>query len=302
MKLATTTGDFDRYCESYLDRVKYVCEAGFRYLDLSLYKVAENDPLILSEDWTETVAELKGYAEANGLRFVQCHAPDTNSLDPQQFERAVAWNLRAIAVCGALGIPNMVIHSGWDKNATKEEWFAGNKRFFERLLDAAERHRVNLLHENTTSANMPWFYPKSGAEMREFSEYVNHPRFHSCWDTGHANAEGNQYEDILALGEDLYALHINDNRGQKDEHLIPYFGTVNMDEIICALREINYQGVFSFESGSTLRPKKYWLGNRRSFERETRLAEPTLEMQRTLEKFMYQVGKHILGAYDLFEE
>lgn len=301
MKLATSTGDFDLYCDTYLERIKQVHNAGFKYIDLSLYTVSENDELIICDNWQKTVAEIKEYAKSNNIQFVQCHSPNTNPIDPEQFEKAVKWNIRAIEICGMLGIPNMVVHSGWDKNATKEEWFERNKYFFEQLFDAMEKNNVNVLHENTTNANMPWYYPKKGSDMVEFSKYVNHPMFHSCWDTGHANVEGNQYDDILTIGDDLYAIHFNDNRGKQDEHLIPYFGTMNPDEIMCALKDINYKGIFTFESGSTLRPKKYWLGNRREFGGENRISNPTLQMQAELEKFMYLVGKHILSAYNEFE-
>lgn len=301
MKLATSTYDFDRFCGNYLDRIKYVYDAGFKYIDLSLYTVSENDALIISDDYQKTVDRIIKYAQEKNIQFVQCHSPDTNPLDKNQFEKAVKWNIRAIEICGALGIPNMVVHSGWDSNATKEEWFKRNKAFFERLFEPMEKHNVNVLHENTTSANMPCYYPKTGVDMAEFSAYVNHPMFHSCWDTGHANIEGNQYEDILSLGNDLYAIHFNDNRGSQDEHIIPYFGTLNIDEIMCALKEINYKGAFTFEAGSTLRPQKYCLGNRHEFSKEKRLSEPTFEMQFELEKFMYHVGKHILNSYGEFE-
>lgn len=301
MKLATTTEDFNKYCDTYLERVKCVHEAGFKYIDLSLYTVKENDELLISDGWEATAKELLDYAKANGMEFVQCHSPNTNPIDEAQTEKAVALNIRAIEVCGFFKIPAMVVHSGWDKNATKEEWFARNKAFFDRILPTAEKYHVCICHENSTSVNIGGVYPKTGAEMREFSEYVGHPLFHSCWDTGHANIEGSQYEELLTIGDDLKAVHINDNRGERDEHVIPYFGTVNMDEIMTALKEIDFKGPFTFESGSTLRPNKYWLGNRKQFDKSTRLAKPTVEMQFELEKFMYLVGKHILSAYDEFE-
>ncbi len=40
MKPATTC-DFDRFCDNYLDKVKCVHNAGFWYIDLSLYAVKE---------------------------------------------------------------------------------------------------------------------------------------------------------------------------------------------------------------------------------------------------------------------
>ena len=302
MKLATTTCDFDGYADGYLAKLRHVAEAGFRYIDLSLYTVEPDDALLLSDDWEKNLDDLQACAAELGLTFVQCHSPNTNPIDPTQAERAVAWNRRSIEICGRLGIQNMVVHSGWDPQATREDWYVRNKHFFTQLFDAMEKWNVNVLHENTTSANMPWFYPKTGAEMRAFSEYVHHPLFHSCWDTGHGNVEGAQYDQILAMGDDLRAVHINDNRGAQDEHVIPYFGTVNMDEILHALIDVGFRGPFVFESGSTLRPSDCWVGARHAFPRDTRLAEPTLAMQKSLEKFMFDVGAYMLTTYGLYEE
>ncbi|MBQ1950343.1 MAG: sugar phosphate isomerase/epimerase [Clostridia bacterium] len=303
MRLATTTGDFGRFCEEHLDRIKHVHAAGFRCMDLSLYTVREGDELLVLEDWRKTASRIKDYADRNGIEFVQSHGPGLNPLESDaSFENAVALTIRAIEVCGELGIPNMVVHPGWDSNATKEEWFVKNKQFFARLFPAMEKANVNVLHENTTSANMSCYYSKTGKEMREFSEYVNHPLFHSCWDTGHANIEGSQYDEILAIGDDLLAVHINDNRGAQDEHIIPFLGTLNMDEIMHALKDVGFKGCFTLEAGSTLRSKHYWLGNRHGFEKDTRLANPPLILQQHLEKFMYCVGEYILTTYGVFEK
>ena len=303
MKLATTTADFGRYTIDHLQRVKYVEEAGFKYIDLSMYTPRENDGLFFTDDWKKTAEALKSYAEEKGLHYVQAHGPNSNPLKSQEdFDYAVEITTRAIEICSYLGIPNMVIHPGWDKDATKEEWFVKNKHFFEKLFPVMEKCNVNVLHENTTNANMPWYFSKTGKEMREFSDFVNHPMVHSCWDTGHANIEGQQYDEILAIGDDLYAIHFNDNRGKQDEHIIPYLGTMNCDEIINALLDIGFKGPLTFEAESPLRPSKYWLGKRKIFEKDVRLAEPPLCLQQEIERFMYSVGKYILSAYDLFEE
>ena len=165
-----------------------------------------------------------------------------------------------------------------------------------------EKNQVNVLHENTTSVNMSWYFPKTGAEMKEFAKYIDHPLFHACWDTGHANCEGNQYQEIMDIGEELYAVHINDNRGFQDEHIIPFMGTVNMDEVMHALLDVGYKGYFTLESGSSLRSSNYWLGHRKAFEQDNRLANPPLYLQKELERFMYKTGKYILETYGVFEE
>lgn len=50
LKLATTTEDFSRFCEDYLDCVKLVHAAGFQYIDLSMYKIQENDALLIQKN------------------------------------------------------------------------------------------------------------------------------------------------------------------------------------------------------------------------------------------------------------
>ena len=166
-----------------------------------------------------------------------------------------------------------------------------------------ERNNVNVLCENSTQRNTAGMYSaNTGTDMKEFIEYVNHPLFHACWDTGHANCEGAQYNEITALGTDLYALHINDNRGTADEHLLPYLGTMNLDEIMNALIDIDFNGYFTFEASSSLRPSKFWLGDRMIYEKDTRLSESQLFMQKHLEKLMYEMGVYILKQYNCFEE
>lgn len=303
MKLATTSGDFDRFCEGYLERIKNVHKAGFKYIDLSLYTIRENDELLVLDNWKSAAKEISEYAKQNDIQFVQSHAPDVNPLKGDDaFRYAVEKTERAIEICSYLNIPCTVVHPGWDENASRDEWFEKNRRFFRELFPVMESTGVTVLHENTTNANIPWYFSKTGKDMREFSEYVNHPLFHSCWDTGHANIEGNQYDEIIEIGDDLRAVHINDNRGAQDEHIIPFLGTLNMDEVMCALKKINFKGCFTFESGSTLRPANYWLGNRRSFDGDNRLLNPPVELQSELERFMYNAGVYILKSYGEYEE
>lgn len=298
MKLATMTGVFARYCSSYIDQIRHIYEAGFRYVDLTLDNIKENDELMLSAHWREKAAEINAFMKDMGMEFVQSHAPSTNPMKSKEaFEEDVRKTSRAIAVCGALGVPQIVVHAGCRKDATKEEWYAENGRFFKKLLPVAEENHVMILHENTTSINIPHFFTKTGKEMRAFSEYINHPLFHSCWDVGHAKLEGPQYEEILALGDDLRGVHIHDNR-QRDEHIIPFFGTINMAEVMQGLIDIGYAGAFTFEAPATLLHGAW----RPNFKEDKRLLEPTIKMQKALEKFLYTVGEHILKTFDAFEE
>ncbi len=304
MKIATTTGDFSKYYASDIDRIRGLHAAGFRYIDLDMYTFTP-DCAYMNDGWEKAVDELKAEAERLGMTFVQAHSQGGNPLDPDSahVEFLVDATNRSIEICQRLGVKNTVVHSGFAKEMSKEEWFERNRSFYRRLFPAMERCGVNVLIENSTAANMKErYFTNSGKDMVEFLKFVDHPLLHACWDTGHANCEGSQYDDIMTLGNELYAIHYNDNHGKRDEHLIPYLGTLNHDEVINALVDVGYKGYFTLECCSSLISKEYWLGGRRDFDRDTRLAEPPLFMKERTEELLYDTAKYILTSYDLFEE
>ena len=303
MRIATTTGYFSFFCKTDEERIRELHRAGFRYIDLNMYSFTP-DCAYMSENWREEVYKIKRLAEELGMEFVQAHSQGGNPLsdDKAHVEFLIASTLRQIEICEILGIGNTVVHPGYKPGVSKEEWFKLNKELYEKLLPTVEKCGVNILCENSTKANMgDMYFLITGKDTREFVDYVGHPRLHVCWDTGHANCEGNQYEDILALGDQLYAIHYNDNRGTMDEHVAMYVGTLNHDEVINALIDVGFKGYFTLECDSTLRKSNYWLGQRRPYEKDRRLAEPQLFMQRKIEELMYETAEYILKSYNLNE-
>lgn len=304
MKIATTTEDFSRFCDNDFDRIRELHRAGFRYIDLSMYTLTPSC-VYMQDGWQDTVYELKSLADSLGMKFVQAHSQGGNPFSgvKEKDDFIVDATIRSIEICEVLGIKSTVAHPGFGVGLSKKEWFRLNKEFYSKFFPVMERCGVNLLCENSTSANTKdMYYINSGADMREFIEYVNHPLFHGCWDTGHANCEGNQYDDILALGDEIYAIHYNDNHGDRDEHVAPFFGSLNHDEVISALREADFKGYFTLECGATLIKYDQWPIRRRRFEGNSRLREPKLFMQRGLEALMYDTAKWMLSEYGLFEE
>jgi sugar phosphate isomerase/epimerase len=59
---------------------------------------------------------------------------------------------------------------------------------------------------------------------------------------------GDQGEYIRGCGAKLIALHIADNLGERDDHMLPHSaGTVDWSDVVSALREVGYSGLFNFE-------------------------------------------------------
>ena len=304
MKIASTTGDFKTLPkDDHLERVRHVAKAGFKYIDLSFYDIDKKNSPFMLDSYKEYVDNLKSLANRLGIKYVQAHLPNCNPLDKENFDEYCKCTIRTIEVCGLLGIENAVIHTGWMDGITKEQYFEMNLEALKPLFPVMEEYNVNVLIENSTKSNMgEKYYFLTGADMKEFIEYVNHPLLHACWDLGHANIEGHQYEDIMVLGDDLRAIHVHDNNGKGDQHVALFTGTLNIDEVITALIDSGYKGYFTFEADCAVSFGQTWHLNRRIFEKNTRLFNPTTDMYDAAEKFLFEMGKACLTAYNIYEE
>ena len=69
-------------------------------------------------------------------------------------------------------------------------------------------------------------------------------------DTGHAHVVGESLAAALAaMGDRLFHVHIDDNNGQRDQHLIPGDGTIDLRAFVTQLRSSGYAGYLSAELG-----------------------------------------------------
>jgi sugar phosphate isomerase/epimerase len=299
MKLATTTGDFHGYTLSQTECLGYIREAGFRYADYSFGSDYAHRAGVYAADHEAYFDEVNTVADRLGIRLVQAHSPmGTPLTDPEG--RFLADTIRCVDACGAWGIPNLVVHSGYTRGLDKKQTLAANKDFFAPILARAERYGVNILVENFNVMCVPGLYWIDNAtDLRELIDLVDHPLFHAVWDAGHANLqEMPQDEELRILGSHVRALHIQDNRGDTDSHLLPFLGTMSMDALMNGLKDIGYNGFFTFEVGGIFTPP----AEKRPFEKDTRLRKAPLALKRAAERYLFELGKCVLEAYDCFEE
>ena len=100
-----------------------------------------------------------------------------------------------------------------------------------------------------------------------------------------------QYTDIIELGSNLKAVHIHDNNGFSDQHLLPYCGKLQLDRIVEALRDVKFKGYFTFEADAFLN----------TFSSGGNLTRLPLEVRREALKLLYSIGKFALESYGIFE-
>ena len=301
MKLATTTGDFNTWTNCKEDAMTYIQQSGFRYLDYDFGNDYRNRNGVYSADWEDYLVRIQKKAEELSVHFVQSHAPMGRPIERGENHKPfVEDTIRCIEACGRLGIPTLVVHSGYEMGISKEECFERNKLFYEELLPTAEQNNVNILVENFNKMCIEGMYwIDNAADLRAMVDYVDHPLFHACWDAGHGNMqETSQDEALRILGKHVYALHVQDNYGNDDAHLAPFFGTLNLDSLIHGLMDIDYKGYFTFEAGNILLPHT----RRRPFEQDMRLLQAPLSLKIKAEQLLYEIGKCALSAYGLYEE
>lgn len=301
MKLATTTADFSHYVNSQEEAILHIKKAGFKCADYSFGMDYSKKTGVAGKNPKEYLEKIKYFADENGVEFVQAHAPMGRPLiKNEDYESFIEANKVSISACGILGIKNIVVHSGYASGLSKEETFVKNKEFYYELLPVAEKYGVNILTENFDKmCNPKTFWIDNANDMRELIDIVNHPLFHCCWDVGHANMqEMPQDEQLKILGKDVLAIHIQDNFGNDDNHIAPFFGSMNLDSIMHGLLDIEYNGYFTFESDGMLCP----LWRKRKYEKDDRLLYAPIEIKDKAESLLYDIGKHILTVYNCFEE
>lgn len=299
MKLATTTGDYSAYPLTQIEALEHIRAAGFRYADYNFGTDYQQRDGVYAKDFEAYFKNVAAACAKLDIRLIQAHAPMGKPLEDKD-GALLADTLRCVDACGAWGIENLVVHSGYLHGLSPEETFERNKAFFAPLLERAERYGVNILVENFNKMSVDGLYWIDNApDLLRMIECVNHPLFHAVWDVGHANMqEMPQDEALRLLGGHVRALHIQDNKGDKDSHLAPFLGSLSLDAVMNGLLDIGYNGYFTFEVGAFFAPAK----TRRPFARDERLLTAPLALRDAFQRYLYELGKCVLETYGCFEE
>ena len=243
---------FNRYgVEAGLQKMR---EHGYEATDFQGFVRSSSALFAMDEQTFRTsLAELKRLADANGIEINQAHGPwRWPSMDYTKEQRAERFDkmARALQGCALLGCKNLVIHPLMpygrceiDRRVVEEI----NAEHFTRLADVGREYGVTVCLENMPFRNQFLSRP---AELFGFVEELNHSHIRMCLDTGHCTMFGISPADaVRTISKDcLRALHVHDNDGVQDQHLLPMCGVIDWAEFSRALAEIGFDGVFSLET------------------------------------------------------
>ncbi len=149
-------------------------------------------------------------------------------------------------LAGRTGVKNVVIHGG--RADDRAGGIARARSVLESVLGAYEKAGVVINIEN----HYPYEYKNCHelfSEPWEFMELfsLDSPCLKVCFDTGHGNMTRNSEELIGRLAPWLNYVHLADNHGVDDDHLMFRRGTVDWDGVFASLRRVGFDGLFCVE-------------------------------------------------------
>lgn len=274
MKLSILTGILDTGPETEGMRDPEVVlrtfrEIGYDTVDLSFTAVTNPDYLLRNDNWKDQIYRLGNTAAMLGLEIRQCHLPfvkacmverDPHFKKPGHPEYFMEMFRRAYEASAMLGIPFGTVHPMTKHPGDPfEVQLAYNHAFYDPLVEWGIKYGVGTAFENMRPDSPDWsFASRFCQDHRDLIALVdsfNDPMVGICWDTGHANQAGlDQASALRAVGSRLKNLHLNDNHfGTRDQHLLPFMGSVDWKGVLTALVEIDYQGVLNYEVGNMIK-------------------------------------------------
>jgi len=248
------------------DAIKLLAKVGFDALDYSMFGILNKNHPINRDDYREYAKSLRKTAGENNIVFNQAHAPFPSYIQyPGKDKTEMGYNeiivhfiVRAMEVASILGAEIIIVHPITLLNRPYQEQKFFNIDFYNNLLPYCKKFNIKIALENMwnfdeTEKKVTPAACSTAYEFKDYLDSLDKDRFCACLDIGHAEMQGSggvsAVEFINALGhERLKALHIHDNDKAGDLHTLPFTQKINWDDIMKALKNIDYNGDFTFEA------------------------------------------------------
>ena len=199
-------------------------------------------------------------ARKNGLFVENIHTPFNNVndfwLDNLDAESLTDLLVGIAKECAEYEIPTMVVHLSIGNNPPPFNEFGLNR--IKRIIDKAEQYGINVAFENLRKINY----------LDYILSNIDSPYAGFCYDSGHHHCRTPDIDLIEKYGKRLMSLHLHDNLGVEDQHLLPFDGTIEWEKVITKIAQSGYTGSIAIEASNTgyenLTPEEYL---KKAFER-----------------------------------
>src|SRR5205809_3721727 len=221
-----------------------IAEAGFQGIEI--FCTGSHFEYALKQE----VRAMASALEAHRLQLVSLHAPTSRDLsamresgtplsicEVERVRRVEAMDelKRVIDVAEDLPYARLILHMGGPRETADPRKRDAAFSSLEHLILHAHHVGVTICVENTTSEM------GDPSHLRDFVEETRLAGLRFNFDIGHANLsdfpEAEPLEKSFSpLRDFVSSVHLHDNRGEKDEHLPPYDGSIDCPAAIKLLK------------------------------------------------------------------
>jgi sugar phosphate isomerase/epimerase len=188
--------------------------------------------------------ELGSWLAGNNLTLHSIHSPTTRDFqlsresgaplsisDPERLRRqeAVDEIKRALDMVEHVPFQYCVQHVARSRDVPDERRWDAAFSSLEHLSLFARHRGVTLAIENTPGEMT------TPANLKHFLERTRLTSVKLCFDAGHAHLEGDVQSALETARDLLITTHLHDNRGERDDHLLPYEGTIDWNALLASL-------------------------------------------------------------------
>jgi sugar phosphate isomerase/epimerase len=216
----------------------------------------------------QAIDQIAEWLAQTGLSFHSMHAPifdgmkggrwvgsySNASNDEARRKAAIAETAAALAVARRVPYQYLVVHLGMP---VVEQMPPGDnqpgvaRRSVEDIValasDAGVRVALEVIPNPLSSA---------ATLVRLIEEDLDGLDAGICLDYGHAHLMGDLGEAIETISGHLWSTHVHDNGGKRDDHLVPFSGSINWETAITETQKIGYEGTMMFEVADTGEPRE----------------------------------------------
>ena len=194
---------------------------------------------------------VKKMAEKNGINIWSFHLPfapreliDISEVEKEKRRKTVDYLSELIKKGGDIGVDKFVVHPSSEPipESERNEKLKCSRESLSKLADVAERFNAVICVEDLPRTCLG----NSAEEMKFLTD--EDERLRICFDTNHITAD--KPENLIReLNDKIVTLHVSDFDFIDEKHWIPGDGKINWSEVVKALKDIKYNGVWMYEVG-----------------------------------------------------
>ena len=211
------------------------------------------------------IAQLAEWLKETGLALHGIHAPIVESMaagdqwgpaisigvnDNAKRQAAVKEMDAALNIARQIPVNVFVVHLGTPTVQGGENSRTAAFRSVEEICTLADPIGVRVALEVIPNPI------SDGTSLVTMIEDLEGTRAGICLDFGHAFLMGDVPDTIETVAEHLATTHVHDNKGKKDDHLVPFDGRINWDVALMTMQKVGYDGTYLMELARTGEPEE----------------------------------------------